>query len=98
MPDSFADFVDISAHLFADICHFINKADLRGQHTVGNVFDHLSAFDADRNERLFCTQKRSIQFLHDVRGFGIIDTYDDAVRFGKVINRSAFLQEFRIGA
>ena len=60
VTDAFANFVNVRSDPFADICHLIDKTDLCGQHTVRRILDHLCAFDANRDERLFRTQKRLV--------------------------------------
>ena len=98
MPNALANFVDIRTNLLADVRHLVDETDLGGQHAVGCILDHLGTFNTHHNKRLLGSQERLVQFLHQFRCGGIVNTHDHAIGFGEVVYGSALLQEFRVGS
>ena len=51
VPNSAADVIDVRFKMFANVGHLVDKADLRGQQCVGDVFGQLGAFRRHFQER-----------------------------------------------
>ena len=80
MPNALSNFVDIRTNSFADVCHFVDEADLGRQHAVGGILDHLRAFDAYGDEWFFSSQERFVKFEQHICGGWIVNADNDTIR------------------
>src|SRR5205807_518872 len=77
VADAAADLIDVGPEAFAQVGHFVDEADLGGQHGVGDILGHLGAFRRHDEKRVFGAEKRGIQLLEQRSELGPAHADDD---------------------
>ena len=88
--------IDVGLHAFAEVRHFVNKADLGGQKCVGNILCHFRAFWRHHQKWILCAQKGGVKISEYVSDVSRSHAYNHAVGLLKILDRRPFLEKLRV--
>src|SRR2546421_9160129 len=89
--------VHVRADAVTQIGDLVDERNLRGEKSVGGVFDQLRRLDRGDDEGRLDQVERTIEVAHDGGRLFVVAADHDAVGAHEVVNRRAFAQEFGIG-
>ena len=82
---------NIGIDYLGDIGNLVNKTDFRRQHGVCRVLGQLCRTHIHKHHAVVITIKGRVQLTHTLNRLSVPGTHDDAIRFHKIVDRSAFL-------
>ena len=94
--DAAAHLLDVGAERLGQVGHFVHEGDARGEHRVGGVLGELGRAHAHHDDALAVPLERRVEAPQHGDGPLIVRADDDAVGAHEVLDRGAFLEEFRV--
>jgi len=88
---------DIGADLLTEVGYLIDKADSKGQHSVGGVLDDFGGFVARANGRCFQQIERAVDITHDGQCPVRVGTKYNSVGPEEILDSGALAEKFRVG-
>jgi hypothetical protein len=89
--------LDVRAEALGEIGELVHEADLGGQHRVGRVLGQLRRADVHGDEPVMLAVEGLVEQPEQLGGARVVGADDDAIRAHEVLDRGAFLEEFRVG-
>jgi hypothetical protein len=94
--DAYPHLLDVGAHAFGEVGHFVHEADLRRQHRVGSVLGQFGRAHIHDDQPIAVARERIVQRLEQLGRPRILGADDDTIRFHEVRDRGPFFQEFGV--
>ena len=88
---------DVRAQALRQVGKLVHEGDARRQHGIGGILGQFGRAHVHDDHALVAALERRVQVAHDLGGALVVAAYHDAVGAHEILDRGAFLEEFRVG-